>query len=75
MFPLPSNEAVHPLPSCDCGPAHFGPKAYQCPTPIHIAGARSPISDKILVSMEEKEEEEAGGGDAMAVRMKPLFKK
>ena len=37
------------------------------------SGARSPISDKILVSKEE--EEEAGDGDAMAVRMKPLFKK
>jgi len=37
------------------------------------SGARSPISNKILVSKEE--EEEAGGGDAMAVRMKPLFKK
>jgi hypothetical protein len=39
------------------------------------SGARSPISDKILVSKEESKEEEAGGGDAMAVRMKPLFKK
>ena len=38
-----------------------------------MSGARSPISDKRNVSKEE--EEEAGDGDAMAVRMKPLFKK